>query len=62
MKKNKSKAENEIEKNKDKRGFKKLPLYIRIIVIVLSSVIFIGGAGAGGIFLYINSVNRTINS
>jgi len=62
MKKNKSKAENEIEKNKDKRGFKKLPLYIRIIIIVLSSVIFIGGAGAGGIFLYINSVNRTINS
>ena len=62
MKKNKSKAENEIEKNKDKRGFKKLPLYIRIIVIVLSSVIFIGGAGAGGIFLYINSANRTINS
>lgn len=62
MKKNKSKAENEIEKNKDKRGFKKLPLYIRIIVIVLSSIIFIGGAGAGGIFLYINSVNRTINS
>jgi len=62
MKKNKSKAENEIKKNKDKRGFKKLPLYIRIIVIVLSSIIFIGGAGAGGIFLYINSVNRTINS
>ncbi|MBU4483568.1 MAG: LCP family protein [Actinobacteria bacterium] len=62
MKKNKSKAENEIEKNKDKRGFKKLPLYIRIIVIVLSSVIFIGGAGAGGIFLYINSINSSINS
>ena len=62
MKKNKSKAENEIEKNKDKRGFKKLPLYVRIIVIVLSSIIFIGSAGAGGIFLYINSVNKTINS
>jgi len=49
-------------KNKDKRGFRRLPLYIRVIIIVLSSIIFIGGAGAGGIFLYINSVNRTINS
>lgn len=49
-------------KNKDKRGFKKLPLYIRVIIIVLASIIVAGGMGTGGFFLYINSVNRTINS
>lgn len=49
-------------KNKDKRGFKKLPLYIRVIIIVLASIIVAGGMGTGGFFLYINSLNRTINS
>ncbi|GAJ03349.1 unnamed protein product, partial [marine sediment metagenome] len=62
MKKNKSKAESKIKKNKDKRGFKKLPLYVRVIIIVLASIIVAGGMGTGGFFLYINSVNRTINS
>jgi len=62
MKKNKSKAESKIKKNKNKRGFKKLPLYVRVIIIVLASIIVAGGMGTGGFFLYINSVNRTINS
>jgi LCP family protein required for cell wall assembly len=52
-----------ISKNKsNRRRFSKLPLYLRIIVIVLSSIIVLGGLGAGGIFLYINSINKTINS
>ncbi|GAG69288.1 unnamed protein product [marine sediment metagenome] len=62
MKKNKSKVESKIKKNKNKRGFKKLPLYVRVIIIVLASIIVAGGMGTGGFFLYINSVNRTINS
>ncbi len=49
-------------KNKDKRGFKKLPLYIRVIIIVLASIIVAGGMGTGGFFLYINLLNKTINS
>jgi LCP family protein required for cell wall assembly len=64
--KDKSGTGNNPEKNvrekTAKRSFKKLPLYIRVIIIVLASIIFIGAAGAGGFFLYIGSVNRTINS
>jgi LCP family protein required for cell wall assembly len=62
MRKNKNRAKENIKENKDRRGFKKLPLYVRVIIIVLSSIIFIGGAGTAGFFIYINSVNRTINS
>lgn len=65
--KNKDKIKN-INKTKNKKkkaqgaGFKKLPLYVRVIIIVLSSLIIIGAAGTGGFFLYINSINKTINS
>ena len=46
-----------------KKGrFKRLPLYARILIIVFSVIIFISAAGAGGFFLYLNSVNKTINS
>ena len=62
MEKNKRKVKNKVKKNKSKSRFKKLPLYLRIIIIVLSSIIIIGCLGTGGIFLYINSVNKTINS
>ena len=65
MKENKSKIKKKVKKVKksiSRRGFRKLPLYIRIIIIVISSIIFIGGAGAGVFFFYINSANRTINS
>ncbi len=62
MKENKSKIEKKVKKSISRRGFRKLPLYIRIIIIVISSIIFIGGVGAGVFFFYINSANRTINS
>jgi len=62
MKENKSKIEKKVKRSISRRGFRKLPLYIRIIIIVISSIIFIGGAGAGVFFFYINSANRTINS
>ena len=60
--KNKNKPEANIKNEKTKRSFKKLPLYIRVIIIALASIVFIGSAGAGGFFLYIKSINRTINS
>jgi len=62
MKENKSKIEKKVKKSISRRGFRKLSLYIRIIIIVISSIIFIGGVGAGVFFFYINSANRTINS
>ncbi len=62
MKKNKGGAGKKVKKIVDRRGFKRLPLYVRVIVIVLSSIIFIGGAGTAGFFLYVNSLNRAINS
>ncbi len=62
MKKSKGKVKNKIKKNPNKRGFNKLPLYLKIIIIVLSSIVLIGCLGAGGIFLYINTINKTINS
>lgn len=42
--------------------FKRLPRYGRILIIVFSVIIFISAAGAGGFFLYLNSINNTINS
>ncbi|MCJ7666407.1 MAG: LCP family protein [Actinobacteria bacterium] len=42
--------------------FKRLPRYARVLIIVFSVVVFIGAAGTGGFFLYLNSVNNTINS
>ncbi len=59
---NKNKPEANIKNEKAKRSFKKLPLYIRVIIIVLASIIFIGSAGAGGFYLYVKSINKTINS
>ena len=66
MKKSKGKVKNKIKKNKNKSGFKRrfarLPLYLRVIIIVISSIVLIGCLVTGGIFLYINSINKTINS
>lgn len=62
VKKDKNRTGKKVKKNVDRRGFKKLPLYARVIIIVLSSIVFIGGAGTAGFFLYINSLNKTINS
>ena len=42
--------------------FKRLPLYVRIIIIIISSIIFIGAVGTAGFFIYIDSMNRAINS
>ncbi len=58
---NKINVEKNVKKKITGKGFKKLPLYIRVIIIVLSSLIFIGGIGTGGFFYYIHSINRTIN-
>ncbi|MDY0027517.1 MAG: LCP family protein [Candidatus Humimicrobiaceae bacterium] len=49
------------EKTIDRR-FKGLPLYIKVTIIVVSSIILISGISAGVFFLYIKSINRTINS
>ena len=66
MKKSKGKVKNKIKKNQNKSGFKRrfarLPLYLRVIIIVISAIVFMGCLGTGGIFLYVNSINKTINS
>lgn len=64
MKKSKGKVKHKINKNKSglKRRFARLPLYLRVIIIVISSIVLIGCLVTGGIFLYINSINKTINS
>jgi len=61
MRKNIKESKNKVKKSSSRRGFNKLPLYLRVII-VLSSIVVIGGLGAGSIFLYINSINKTINS
>jgi LCP family protein required for cell wall assembly len=62
MEKNKKEQKNKVVKSGRIRGFSRLPLYLRIMIIVLSSIIVIGGLGAGSVFLYINSINKAINS
>jgi len=62
MRKNIKEPKNKVKKSSSRRGFNRLPLYLRVIIIVLSSIVVIGGLGAGSIFLYINSINKTINS
>jgi len=65
IKRNKNRVEKKNKKSTDskkRRGFKKLPLYARIIIIVVSSIIFIGAVGTAGFFIYIDSMNRAINS
>lgn len=62
---NKNRAEKKNKKTTGsikRRGFKKLPRYARIIIIVVSSIILIGAVGTAGLFIYIDSMNRTINS
>ena len=59
----KKKGPGKREPVKDKKcRFKRLPRYARILIIVFSVIIFISAAGAGGFFLYLNSLNKTINS
>jgi LCP family protein required for cell wall assembly len=48
--------------SKRKTRFGKLPRYLKAIIIVFSTLIFIVGAGTGAFFIYLNSVNKTINS
>jgi LCP family protein required for cell wall assembly len=64
MNKNKkSSTSKKKETAKVKKGrLRRLPRYARILIIVFSAIIFISAAGAGSFFLYINSVNKTINS
>jgi len=62
MRKNIKKPKNKVKKSSSRRGFNRLPLYLRVIIMVLSSIVVIGGLGAGSIFIYINSINKTINS
>lgn len=62
MRKNIKESKNKVKKSSSRRGFNKLPLCLRVIIIVLSSIVVVGGLGAGSIFLYINSINKTINS
>ena len=62
-KKKKSSVAKKKEPAKDKQGwFRRLPRYGRILIIVFSVILFIAAAGAGSFFLYLNSVNTTINS
>jgi polyisoprenyl-teichoic acid--peptidoglycan teichoic acid transferase len=60
-KKSSNSKKKETEELKKSR-FRRFPLYARILIIVFSIIIFICAAGAGGFFLYLNSVNKTINS
>jgi len=62
-KEKKSSVAKKKEPAKDKQGwFRRLPRYGRVLIIVFSVILFIAAAGAGGFFLYFNSVNTTINS
>jgi LCP family protein required for cell wall assembly len=44
-----------------RKGFKKIPLYLRAIIIVLSSIVVIAGLAAGAFFFYINYIGSVIN-
>src|SRR5665647_1246772 len=52
--------------NKDasgrKSGFKKLPLYARILIIFFASLVGIAAIGAGVFYWYLNKANTTMNS
>ncbi|MHB1335411.1 MAG: LCP family glycopolymer transferase [Candidatus Humimicrobiaceae bacterium] len=54
------------ELNKDapgkKKGFKRLPLYARILIIFFASIIGIAAIGAALFYWYINKANTTMNS
>lgn len=47
---------------KSKSKFKKLPLYIRILIIFFSSLIAISAITAGGFFFYVKKANNAMNS
>ena len=47
---------------KKRRKFSSLPRYARVLIITFSVIIFIAAAGAAAFFIYINSLNTTINS
>ena len=50
------------EKGKKRTKFGKLPKYARVIIIIILSTVVVTGLGAAGFFIYINSVDNTINS
>jgi len=45
-----------------KKGFKKLPQYARILIIILASIIGIAAIAAGVFYWYLNKANTTMNS
>ncbi|MCX6346682.1 MAG: LCP family protein [Actinobacteria bacterium] len=45
-----------------KKSFKKLPLYARILIIILASLIGIAAIGAGVFYWYLTKANTTMNS
>jgi len=63
IKKKQERVTGKREPSKDKQcRFKKLPRYGRILIIVFSAILFVAAVGAGVFFLYLNSINNTINS
>ena len=51
---------NKTDKTK-KRTWLRLRTYQKVLIIVFSALIFIGGCGAGYFFYYVDSVNKTMN-
>ncbi|MCL4385132.1 MAG: LCP family protein [Cyanobacteria bacterium] len=45
-----------------KSGFKRLPLYARILIIVFACIFIVAATGGGLFYWYINKANRTMNS
>ncbi len=62
MNKGKKKIKDNKTETRGRGRFKRLPLYARVIIIAVASIILAGALGAGGFFIYVNSVNRTIGS
>ena len=62
MNKGKKEIKGSRTETRGKGRFRRLPLYARVLIIVTASIVLIGALGAGGFFIYINSVNRTIGS
>ena len=60
---NNKKGPNKKDPVKYKKGwFKRLPRYGRVLIITFSVIIFIAAACTAAFFIYINSLNNTINS
>ncbi len=63
MAKDKKKGPGKREPVKDKTcRFKRLPRYGRVLIIVFSTIIAAAAIAAAAFFIYINSINNTINS